>query len=234
MSDYLNFDTYLIFTPKKFSITVKQRNDFQNIYFEEKNFEKEINISDTNILDNFLNENIFKIEKKINSFINNVNIIIDCEEFVPVQISIKKNNNGKLLNTETVKQLVYEANTYCEKTLENKKIMHIIINNFIIDKKKYQFMPQQLECDYISLDISFICLRDKFFKNIEQVINNYQISVNRIISMKYIKKIFDNENLDFVDMAKNIIEGYNPNEVSVTSKKPKNKGFFEKFFHFFN
>ena len=95
-------------------------------------------------------------------------------------------------------------------------------------------MPQQLECDYISLDISFICLRDKFFKNIEQVINNYQISVNRIISMKYIKKIFDNENLDFVDMAKNIIEGYNPNEVSVTSKKPKNKGFFEKFFHFFN
>ena len=50
--------------------------------------------------------------------------------------------------------------------------MHIIINNFIIDKKKYQFMPQQLS-DYISLDISFICLRDKFFKNIEQVINNF-------------------------------------------------------------
>ena len=35
-------------------------------------------------------------------------------------------------------------------------------------------------------------------------------------------------------MSKNIIEGCNKNEVFLINKTRKNKGFFEKFFEFFN
>ena len=39
---------------------------------------------------------------------------------------------------------------------------------------------------------------------------------------------------DIFLMAKKIINGHNPNEVLLVNKTPKNKGFFEKIFHFFS
>ena len=38
---------------------------------------------------------------------------------------------------------------------------------------------------------------------------------------------------DIFSMARKIINGHNPNEVSLINKSLKNKGFFEKFFNFF-
>ncbi len=35
-------------------------------------------------------------------------------------------------------------------------------------------------------------------------------------------------------MTKKIINGHNPNEVKLVNKTRENKGFFEKFFNFFN
>ena len=35
-------------------------------------------------------------------------------------------------------------------------------------------------------------------------------------------------------LAKKVIEGHNPNEVMLVKKVNENKGFFERFFNFFN
>ena len=40
--------------------------------------------------------------------------------------------------------------------------------------------------------------------------------------------------LNLFRTAKLVIDGYNKNEVEIMTKVSKNKGFFEKFFHFFN
>ena len=42
------------------------------------------------MLDNFLNQNIFKIEKKIGNFIKKILIVTDLEDFLTVEVSIKK------------------------------------------------------------------------------------------------------------------------------------------------
>ena len=69
---------------------------------------------------------------------------------------------------------------------------------------------------------------------IETILKKYQISLSNILSAKYINEFLKNEKIDFFIMAKKIMEGYNPNEVLMVNKTNKNKGFFEKFFNFFN
>ena len=130
--------------------------------------------------------------------------------------------------------MLNEAKNQCRNTLRNKKIIHVVIDNYFVDNKIYKFLPQNLNCNFFSIDVSFICLPIDFLKPFEVEINKYQISINRIISYKYIKELFSNKNLDVIKMARDTIDGYNPNEVVLVAKKLRNQGFFEKFFHFFN
>ena len=234
MNKELNFETYLLITSKKFLLSVKEIQSSKNIYQQEEIFVNDVNLSELSKLDKFLSENIYKAEKKLNEFIKDIYLIIDSNEFFFLDLSIKKNNNGEVLSTNNLKHLLNEARDQCRNTLKYKKIIHIIIDNYLVDNKKFSFMPQNLKCNFFSIDISFICLSNDSLKPFEKIINKYQISVNRIISLKYIQTMFKDKNLDTIKMAKNIINGYNQNEVALVAKKSTKKGFFEKFFHFFN
>ena len=49
-------------------------------------------------LDNFLNDNIFKIEKILDNFIKKIVVIIDLDNFFFIELSIKK----KILKTQLI------------------------------------------------------------------------------------------------------------------------------------
>ena len=234
MSKNLNFEAYLLVSPKKFLVSVKKKNNFENIYQQEKNFENDFEIIKLNELNEFLNENIYKAEKYVDNFIKDINLVLDCNQFFCVQLSLKMNNHGDLLKKKNLDYLLNEAKNQCRNTLRNKKIIHVIIDNYFVDNKIHKSMPQNLNCNFFSIDVSFICLPIDFLKNFEVVINKYQISINRIISYKYVRELFLNKNLDIIKMTKDTIDGYNENEVVLVAKKLKKDGFFEKFFHFFN
>ena len=233
MDDHLNFETYLFISLKKFIISVNSEGQ-KKIYEKELIFDQEIKFLDLDKLDSFLNENIFKIEKVLNNFINNIFIIINCEEFSSTSISIKKNNYGKPITTKNLNYVLNEAKDQCSNTLANQKIIHILINSYLIDGKKFSNLPENFQCNYFSLDISFICLSSSYIKKLENIVSKYQISINRLISMKYLETLFSNEDIDLNEMTKKVIDGHNPNEVVLTTKKSENMTFFEKFFHFFS
>ena len=234
MSKNLNFEAYLLVSPKKFLVSVKKKNNFDNIYQQEKNFKNDLEIIKLDELNEFLNENIYKAEKYLDNFIKDINLVLDCNQFFHVQLSLKMNNYGDLLKKKNLDYLLNEAKNQCRDTLRNKKIIHVIIDNYFVDNKIHKSMPQNLNCNFFSIDVSFICLPIDFLKNFEVVINKYQISINRIISYKYVRELFLNRNLDILKMTKDTIDGYNENEVVLVAKKLKKEGFFEKFFHFFN
>ena len=119
-------------------------------------------------------------------------------------------------------------------SIKDKRIIHILIDNYLIDNKFYQELPNNLKCKNFSLDLSFICLPEDLIKNIEKILENYQISINRILSATYIEEYSKKENLDFFHSMNKIIDGSNTNEVMLVQKISKNKGFFEKFFDFFS
>ena len=78
MIDDKNYETYLLISSKKLIISV---NKFSNekIYFNELKLDKFSNEIIFDKLDNFLNENVFKIEKILNDFVKNIFVIFDVE-----------------------------------------------------------------------------------------------------------------------------------------------------------
>ena len=120
-----------------------------------------------------------------------------------------------------------------QKNFETNKIIHILIEISKLIKKIIQIL--NLKCENFSVDVRFICLSNDLIKSIENILNNYQISIDRIVNFNYVKDYFkDNSNLDFYNKTKQIISGINLNEVFLVPKTSKNKGFFEKFFQIFN
>ena len=233
MDEFSNYETYLYISPNKFIITVNTSLR-KTVYYEElavndpsdnKNFEK---------LDQFLNHNIFKIEKKLKSFVEKIDIILDLDIFFPVEISIKNNNYEDYIDLKNLNYLLYEAKEVCKKTIDQKKIIHMIINNYQIDNKIYSSLPDNIKCSSYSLDLKLICISNSLIREIEVILKKYHISLNQLLSGSYIKNFFLNDERDIFLMAKKMIDGHNPNEVILKDKSEKNQGFFEKFFHFFS
>ena len=108
------------------------------------------------------------------------------------------------------------------------------IDQFNIDNEQYNFLPDKDTCKSLSLDLSFICIPNNVLNNFEKVLNKFQISIYRTISYQYLHSFLniDSNNLELV--VQKILTGFNENEVILMKKKPKNPGFFEKFFNFFN
>ena len=234
MENEFKFETFLFLSPEKIILSINQKKDLKSIYKKEFLIENNLHNLNFEKIDKFFNDNIFKIERNLNSFIQKINIAVFSEDIFKVKISVKKNNYNKIINNSSLIYLLNEAKDDCKDSVKDKRIIHILIDNYLIDNKFYQELPNNLKCKNFSLDLSFICLPEDLIKNIEKILENYQISINRILSATYIEEYSKKENLDFFHSMNKIIDGSNINEVMLVQKITKNKGFFEKFFDFFS
>ena len=110
----------------------------------------------------------------------------------------------------------------------------MVINKYKVDNKDYSLLPYDIKCNNFSLEVNFSCISHEFIEDLEKILKKFQISINQIISANYIKNFIKNNDEDVFLMTKKIINGHNPNEVKLVNKTRENKGFFEKFFNFFN
>ena len=234
MNSEIQFETFLLVSYKKFSILVIRKSDLQKIYLEEIQLSNNTSEINFNELDDFLNKNIFKIEKILKNFVKNIYLIIDFNNFFSVEISIKKDNFGSELSSNSLSYTLNEAKDLCRKTLDKKKIIHLIIENYVIDEKHFSNLPINFKCRNFSLDLKFICISDDLFKSFEQILKRYQISLKSVASFNYIKKFIDKNNLDIYNLSKKIVQGSFENEVLIVTKNNKKQGFFERFFNFFS
>ena len=232
MSNNLNYETYIFLNSEKIIISVYDDLD-KKIYEENLKIEKIENKDFFEKLDFFLSKSIFKIERKLNNFIKETSIIIDLDIFFPLEISIKNNYENRI-DLENIKRLLYEAKSYCRKTLDNQEIIHIVITNYKIDNKNFSSLPTETNCKNFSLDIKFIGVSSDYVKNLELILKKYHISLKRLVNGNYVKSFLTEDEKDLFLMTKKIVNGLNPNEVVLINKTDKKQGFFEKFFHFFN
>ena len=234
MENDSDFEVFLFFSTEKLILSVNRKTDFELIFKDELFFGNNSNHLNFDKLTFFLNENIFKIEKILGSFIEKINIILETKDFLNLQISIKKYDYNENINSNVILYLIKSARSQCEKTIKNRKIIHILIDNYYIDDTHFAKLPLNQKCKNFSLDISFICLSDELIKQIVKTLKKFQISINRILSARYIDKFANDRDINFFKMASKIIGGYNENEIKLVNKTLKNKGFFEKFFDLFN
>ena len=234
MENNLNFEVFLFFSSEKIILSVNRKTDFKIIFKNEFFFENNSTQLNFDKLDSFLNDNIFKIEKILGNFVEKMNIIIETPDFFNLQISMKKNDYNGNINSSIILYLIKSAKYQCEKTIQNMRIIHILIDNYLIDNVHFTELPLNQKCKNFSLDISFICLPNELIKDIEKTLKKFQISINQILSASYIDKYVSDTDINFFEMTSKIIDGHNKNEVKLVNKISKNKGFFEKFFNLFS
>ena len=87
MTQVTDFETFLFISKNKYQIFVYDKINLKNLYNEEIKINDEINLDN---LSNFLDENIYEIEKIINNFIRDIILIIEDDKVLDVGISIKK------------------------------------------------------------------------------------------------------------------------------------------------
>ncbi len=233
MSKDLELETYLSISPQKLGIYLFDINNQKNLYKEELIINENMNYNENDLLKNFLDDNIFKLEKLIGNFIENIILIIENEKISNLQIGIKKKNYNSFINIKNLKNLLIEAKDLFKENYQNEKIMHIIINKYFIDGKNYHSINNNLECEQLGLEIQFISVSNSFINDLDKILENYQIKIIKYLDGNYIRNFFK-ENIDISEMTNKILNGYNENEVMIIPRNHKKVGFFERFFQLFS
>ena len=220
MIEDINFETFLFISKNKYQIFVYDKNNLKNLY------NKEVKIIDTielENLSNFLDENIYKIEKKINNFIRNIILIIEDEKVLNVSISLKKKNYAKYLDQKYLENNLIEIKDVFRENYKDQIIMHMIIVSEVIKND-----------DCLFLEVNFISIPNSLTFYFDKLLENHQIKIRRYMSGNYIKDYFGEDPAELSVIASKLNNGLNKNEVQLVSKSEENNGFFEKFFQLFS
>ena len=231
MIENSDFETFLYISKNKYQIFVYDKNNLKNLYSEEIGYSDEIEL---NTLSKFLDDNIYKIEKKIKNFIRSIILIIEDDKILEIGISLKKKNYEKSENQKQLENSLVEVKDIFKENYQDLLIMHMVIvekeNNFLLDNANNSD-------DYLFLEVNFITIPNKFTFYFDKLLENHQINIKRYMSCDYIKSFFDiesKESMELFVMANKLNDGLNKNEVQLISKNKENRGFFEKFFQLFS
>ena len=234
MTEELSFETYLSISEKKFEIYLLDKKKLKNIYKEEVHLENVSDLIDYNLLNSFLDKNIFKIEKLIGNFLRSIVIIIENQQILNFSIGIKKKNYDGKINKHFLESSLAELKDLFKENYQNNKIIHFIVNRYLIDGINYTSFDEEINGEDMCVEVNFISISNILIKRINSVLEKYQIKINYIFEKQYIKKFSEGEHLDLSLIAFKIQNGHNQNEIALVPKSQKKEGFFEKFFQFFS
>ena len=234
MNKEIDFETYLIISYGKFEIFLLDIKNHKDIYQEEFKFRDVSEKLDFNLLNDFLENNIFKIEKLAGNFVNNINIVIENKSILTSNIGIKKKNYTGEITDIILESMLTDVKDLFKENYNQYKLIHMIIDKYIIDGVSYSSFQDQISNDEICLEIKFISIPNLLILEIENILKKYQIQVKNILDKGYVKDFFFDKQLDISQMVHNLKNGMNKNEIQITSKPSKKLGFFEKFFQLFS
>ena len=234
MTEELSFEAYLSLSQNKFQIYLLDKKSLKNIYKEEVYLENTSDLIDYNLLHSFLDKNIFKIEKLIGKFLRSIIVVIDNNQTLNCSIGIKKKNYGEKIDKNNLESSLAELKDLFKENYQNYKIMHFVINRCLIDGINYTSFDKEIIGEDMIIEVNFISISNILIKEISNVLEKYQIKIDRLFEKKHIKNLFEEEHLDLSLIAFKIKSGHNKNEITLVPKSIKKRGFFEKFFQLFS
>ena len=229
-----DLETYLSISKNKFEIFLFDKINLKNLYKEELKIKNIIDFEELNNLTKFLDDNIFRIEKLSKKFIKNIFVIIENSQNLNINISIKKKNYDYLVNSESLKNTLTEIKDLFKENYRDQNIIHMIVNNYLINGKRYFFFEDNIKSDDLCLEVNFISISKNLEQIFDKIFEKYQIKVEQFFDLNYLENQLKDEKLELPEIAQKIRNGYNVNEITLIPKNIKNKGFFENFFQFFS
>ncbi len=80
MIEEVDFEIFLYISEEKYQIFVFDKKKLKNLYIEELNVHNEFISNEFNYLSKFLDENVYKIENLVGTFIQNIILIIKSKK----------------------------------------------------------------------------------------------------------------------------------------------------------
>jgi len=121
-----DFETFVYIGAEKILICVFSKIDSKILYKKESKFLESNNHLDENKIFNFLSENILKIEKQLNQFINDIKLIINSKQFQLVDISIKQNINSEITKKNQI-NILNDLKNCVQDNYLNYSIIHFFL-----------------------------------------------------------------------------------------------------------
>ncbi len=234
MNKESDFETYLSISDSGFEIYLFDKKNLINLYEQKLKTINSLDLIDFNLLNVFLDKNIFKIEKLTGKFIKNIIIIIDNKKIFNLNFCLKKKNYQETLNKKFIENILTDANDLFRENYQNQKIMHLLIRKYIIDGNQYSSFRDNFNGENFSVEVQFISIPNNFLYEIDKVLKKYQIKIIECFDGNYINNLIEHDNLNISEVAFKVQNGLIENEVKLIPKNHKKKGFFEKFFQLFS
>tara|TARA_B100000780_G_scaffold231971_1_gene171860 strand:- start:817 stop:1926 length:1110 start_codon:yes stop_codon:yes gene_type:complete len=179
-----------------------KNNQTETYYTESEFFTNQLN------LDLEIQKIITTLEKDTNEYINNINLMIDSPKMLSIGISISKKLDGSKLSQANVQFLIQEAKQQIMRNYKYYNIIHIIINDYKIDGINYSYLPNDITCHFMSMDIFFICLPNDLVTYFKNIFSKSNILIKQIICSSYAKSINYKDNLTFTGYVSFIDIGF--------------------------
>ena len=232
----MNNEIFMILSENQISVDVfdkeKKKSVHNNIYELKNNLSGNIQLE--NNLNRILKEQIINIEKKTSSDVNNINLILYDPNNLKIKISTKKNYDFAQIQKDQIQYLIQDLKQQVLTSHKGLKILHIIIENYIIDGNKTHEIPLQKNCENLIIEAKFICVKKNLVDFFYRIFKNYQIELNSIICGNYALSLSEIDKSNLLEGSLKVVNGENMREVYILPKKPTKLGFFEKMFHLFS
>tara|TARA_Y100000389_G_C17433170_1_gene503948 strand:+ start:267 stop:1394 length:1128 start_codon:yes stop_codon:yes gene_type:complete len=173
-------------------------------------------------LDSKIQNVINLLEKNTNEYLDEVNLIIDSSQMISIGISVIKKLDGSKLKKDDVLFLIKDIKQQISRNYPEQIITHIIIKKYKINDIDYTFLPSEISCDLISVDIEFICLPKKMINYFRNQFFKLNISVKKIYCSSYVKSYNYHKSLSLVENSIFIDMGFNKTSILNYTKE----GFF--------
>ena len=188
-----NLDTVIDFGSKNLRLGVYDQSS-EIIYHSSIEATK---VSEIENLDKSLNKLIRDAEKQLSTHLVDVNVLYDSSEFNFIEFSIKKYFDQPTLISKYYKSLIEEANFIVSENNFRDQVIHIAINNMIIDdKKKLETIVEDIKIKSLILELKFICLKKSLIKNLSNKFKESNLNISHIYCSSYVKSIYYKKSID--------------------------------------
>ena len=136
-------------------------------------------------------------EKELSTHLVDVNVLYDSTEFNFIDFSIKKSFDQPTLISKHYKSLVEEAKFIISENNFRDQVIHIDINNIIVDdNKKLETKFHDIKIKSLILEIKFICLKKSLIKNLSNRFKKNNLNISYIYCSSYVKSFIYKRSID--------------------------------------
>ena len=188
-----NLDTIIDFGSKNLRLGVFDQSS-ERIY--SSNIKIDDVLENENI-DKSLKKLVRDAEKELSTHLVDVNVLYDSTEFNFIDFSIKKSFDQPTLISKHYKSLVEEAKFIISENNFRDQVIHIDINNIIVDdNKKLETKFHDIKIKSLILEIKFICLKKSLIKNLSNRFKKNNLNISYIYCSSYVKSFIYKRSID--------------------------------------